>query len=92
VYELLKDNPNDYYCVISESSVAAIEAIWLGIPVITLKQHVSAPVARTQISDINNLYRGPIGDWLCALSYCQFTKAEMLNGTAAKITRKFYHV
>ena len=92
VYQQLKDNPDDYYCVISDSSVAAIEAIWLGIPVITLGQHISAPVARTKIEDIDDLYRGPIGDWLCALSYCQFTKAEMLNGTAAKITKKFYHV
>jgi hypothetical protein len=92
VYQLLKDNPDDYYCVITESSAAAIEAIWLGIPVITLKQHISSPVARTEITDIDNLYRGPIGDWLCALSYCQFTKTEMLNGTAVKFTRKFYHV
>lgn len=92
VYDQLKDNLDDYYCVISDSSVAAIEAIWLGIPVITLRQHISAPVARTQISDINNLYRGPVGDWLCALSYCQFTKAEILNGTAVKLTKKFYHV
>ena len=92
VHQQLKDNPDDYYCVISESSVAAIEAIWLGIPVITLGQHISMPVARTRIEDINDLYRGPIGDWLCALSYCQFTVNEMLNGTAAKITKKFYHV
>lgn len=92
VYEQLKACPDDYYCVISDSSAAAIEAIWLGIPVITLGQHVSAPVARTQISDINDLYRGPIGEWLCALSYSQFTKNEMLNGTAIKIIRKFHHV
>lgn len=92
VYQQLKDNPDDYYCVISDSSVAAIEAIWLGIPVITLGQHISMPVARTKIEDINDLYCGPIGDWLCALSYCQFTKSEMLNGTAAKIIKKFYHV
>lgn len=91
VYELLQNNPNDYYCVISESSAAAIEAIWCGIPVITLGQHISAPVARNSLSDINNLYRGPIGDWLCAVSYCQFTQAEMLDGTAVKITRKFYN-
>jgi len=92
VYEQLKDNPDDYYCVISDSSAAAVEAVWMGVPVITLGQHISMPVARTKIEDINDLYRGPIGDWLCAVSYCQFTVNEMLDGTAAKITKKFYHV
>lgn len=92
VYEHLKNNPNNYYCVISESSAAAIEAVWLGIPIITLGQHVSIPVARTSISDINNLYRGPIGDWLCALSYSQYTESEILNGTAIKFIRKYFNV
>lgn len=92
VYDTLKTDPDKYYCVISQNSVAAIESIWLGIPVITLGTHVSVPVARTSITDINDLYRGPIGDWLCALSYCQFTEKEILDGTAAKIVRKFHHV
>jgi hypothetical protein len=92
VYEQLKNNINDYYCVINESSAAAIEAIWLGIPVITLGRHVSTPVARTSIAEIDNLYRGPIGDWLCALSYSQYTESEILNGTAIKFIRKHFNV
>jgi len=90
VYDLLMSS-DDYYCVISDSSAAAIESVWAGVPIITLNTHISTPVARTQISDINNLYRGPIGDWLCALTYSQFTKKEMQNGTAWKIIEK-YHV
>lgn len=90
VYELLMSS-DEYYCVISDSSAAAIEAVWAGVPIITLNKHISIPVARTQVSDINNLYRGPVGDWLCALSYSQFTKKEMQNGTAWKIIEK-YHV
>jgi hypothetical protein len=92
VYDIVKQNANEYYCVITHSSSAAVEAIWCGVPVITLGPHVSIPVARTRIEDINNLYRGPIGDWLCAISYSQFTKKEMLDGTALKIMRKFHHV
>jgi hypothetical protein len=92
VYEQLKNNPSEYYCVISDSSAAAIEAIWMGVPVITLGQHVSTPVARTSIADINNLYRGPLGDWLCALSYCQYTQSEILDGTALKFIRKYFNV
>ena len=90
VYDLLMSS-NDYYCVISDSSAAAVEAVWAGVPIITLNRHITTPVARTQVSDINNLYRGPVGNWLCALTYSQFTKKEMQNGDAWKIIEK-YHV
>lgn len=90
VYDLLMSS-GDYYCVISDSSAAAIEAVWAGVPIITLNRHITSPIARTQVADINNLYRGPIGDWLCALTYSQFTKKEMQNGVAWKIIEK-YHV
>jgi len=90
VFEDLQ-NDKDVYCVISDSSAAAIEAIWLGIPVITLGRHISSAVARNDLSQINDLYRGPIGDWLCALTYSQFTQQEMYDGTALKLIKK-YHV
>ena len=89
LYDILKNS--NYYCVITDASAAAIESVWAGIPIITLGQHISTPVARTDLSDINNLYRGPIGDWLCALSYSQFTEKEMYNGTALRLIKK-YHV
>jgi hypothetical protein len=89
LYDILKES--DYYCVITDASAASIEAVWAGIPIITLGQHISTPVARTELSAIDNLYRGPIGDWLCALSYSQFTEKEMYNGTALRLI-KTYHV
>lgn len=91
VYQQLQENPEDYYCVICDASAAAIEAIWLGIPVITLNRHITNPVSRSTVAAINNLYRGPIGDWICGLTYSQFTFEEMCNGTALKLLRK-YHV
>lgn len=90
VYNLLMSS-NDYYCVISDASAAAVEAVWAGVPIITLNRHITSAIARTCISDIDNLYRGPIGDWLCALTYSQFTKKEMQNGQAWKIIEQ-YHV
>jgi hypothetical protein len=89
LYEHLKTA--NYYCVVVDASAAAIEAVWAGTPVITLNRHISSAVARNNLADINNLYRGPIGDWLCALTYSQFTKKEMFNGTALKLIEK-YHV
>ena len=80
----------DYYCVVTDASAAAIEAVWAGIPIITLGQHISAPVARDNLANINDLYRGPIGDWLCALTYSQWTLAEMRSGLAVKMIRRYH--
>ena len=84
-------NNEDYYCVVNINSNAATEAIWSGIPVITLDRHITTPVSRSKLSDINNLARPHLARWLCALSYSQFTKDELYDGTAIKIVRK-YHV
>lgn len=90
VYRYLEQDPKSWYCVITDCSAAAIEAIWLGIPVITLRRHITAPVARDTISRVHDLYRGPVGDWLCALTYSQFTVAELQDGTAHKILRRYH--
>ena len=81
----------DYYCVVSINSNAATEAIWSGIPVITLDRHITTPVSRNKLADINNLNKPHLARWLCAVSYSQFTQEELYDGTAVKILRK-YHV
>jgi len=81
----------DYYCTISINSNAATESVWAGVPAITLDRHISNPVTKNKLSDVNDLYRGTLGNWLAMLSYSQFTKEELINGTAWKILRK-YHV
>lgn len=81
----------DYHCVVSINSNAATEAIWSGIPVITLDRHITTPVSRSKLSDVNNLARPHLARWLCAVSYSQFTKEELYDGTAINILRK-YHV
>jgi hypothetical protein len=81
----------DYYCLININSNAATEAIWAGVPVITLDQHVTNPVTRRSISDINNLYKPNLAQWLCMLSYSQFTYEELVDGSFLKIVKK-YHV
>lgn len=86
--ELLND---DYYCLININSNAATESIWAGVPVITLDKHISNPVTRNSISDINNLFRGNLANWLALLSYSQFTYEELMDGTAVEIVKK-YHV
>jgi len=82
----------DYYCTVSINSNSAVESIWAGIPAITLDKHVSNPVTRNSLSQINDLYYGPLGDWLAWLSYCQFTFDELMDGTAVDLIRKHHGV
>jgi hypothetical protein len=83
-------NNEDYYCVVSINSNAATEAIWSGIPVITLDRHITTPVSRNKLEDINNLNKPHLARWLCAVSYSQFTREELYDGTAVKILRKYH--
>jgi hypothetical protein len=82
----------DYYCTVSINSNSAIESIWAGIPAITLDKHVSNTVTRSSLSQIDDLYYGPLGDWLAWLSYCQFTYDELMDGTALNIIKKYHNV
>jgi hypothetical protein len=80
----------DYYCVVNINSNAATEAVWAGVPVITLDKHITNPIARNTLSDINNLLRPNIANWLCMLSYSQFTYEELIDGTATSIIKKYH--
>jgi hypothetical protein len=87
LYKKLLDD--DYYCTISINSNSAVESIWAGVPAITLGKHISNPVTVNQLSDINSLYTGPLGNWLSWLTYNQFTYDELLDGTAVKLIGKY---
>jgi len=82
----------DYYCTISINSNSAVESVWAGIPAITLEKHVSNTVTRNSLAQINDLYYGPLGDWLAWLSYCQFTYDELMDGTALSIIKEHHGV
>ena len=88
--ELLDDK--DVYCVVGYNSNALTEAVWAGVPIITLGKHITLPVARNNIKQINNLYRGDVSQWLCYLSYSQFTTEEIYNGVAKKIVETWHNV
>ena len=87
LYKKLLDD--DYYCTISINSNSAVESIWAGVPAITLGKHISNPVTVNQLSDVNNLYRGPLGNWLSWLTYNQFTYEELLDGTAVNLIGRY---
>jgi hypothetical protein len=87
-FQLMGD---DYYCIININSNAAIEAIWAGVPAITLANHISNLVTVNKIEKINELAKPNLAPWLSMLSYSQFTKEEIYSGFALKVVKR-YHV
>jgi len=86
--DLLDDQ--SVHCVVGHSSNALTEAVWAGVPIITLGKHITNPVSRNSLDKINNLYRDDVSQWLCYLSYSQFTNEELLDGTAREIMETWH--
>jgi hypothetical protein len=82
-FKFLQDE--DVYCVINYNSNAAVEAVWAGVPVITLGDHITNHISVRSVNQINNLMRPDIERWLRYVSYCQYTMEEIANGTARRI-------
>lgn len=91
VFDLLS-NSKEYHCVISDSSNAATEAIWAGVPAFTLNRHITNSVSKNNLEEIENPYKGDIEPWLRAISYNQFTFEELKNGTALNLIKHYGHV
>jgi hypothetical protein len=78
----------DVYCLVTYSSIAAGEAILHGKPAITLGPNAAAAVCSTAISEIEQIKipsLDEISAWARHIAYCQFTEAEMRDGTAWRI-------
>ena len=75
----------DVHCLITYNSIAALEALMQGVPSIALGQNCATLVCNTKLSEIENLNRPDketMYGLMCHLSYCQFTRTEMMNGYA----------
>ena len=85
IYNALSDN---IHCLVTYNSIAATEAFLFGVPAIALAPNAATSVCNNSISQIENL-NIPNRDTQIALarhlSYCQFTSAEIRNGTAWNI-------
>ena len=76
---------DNVHCLVTYNSIAALEALMFGVPAIALGPNCATALCNTSLSEINNLNR-PVEDEMYALmkhlSYCQFTRDEMMNGYA----------
>ena len=78
----------DVHCVVTFSSIAAVEAVLHGKPAIVLGPSAAAPVCSTTCNDVEKPYiptLDEVEEWAAHLAYCQFTELEMRDGTAWRI-------
>lgn len=79
---------DDVHCLITYNSIAAVEALMFGKPAIALGPNAAQVLCNSKLSDVENLYK-PAKDEMFAfvkhLSYAQFSREDMLNGTAWRI-------
>ncbi len=78
----------DVHCLVTFSSIAAVEAILCGKPAITLGPSIANCITSTSLKEIEKPYipaLDEVEEWLAHVAYCQFTEYEMRDGTAWKI-------
>ena len=78
----------DIHCLVTFSSIAAGEALLNGKPAITLGPNAAAALCSQSLDAINEPYVPTLDEverWAAHISYCQFTEAEMRDGTAWRI-------
>lgn len=74
----------DIWATVVYSSNCAVESLQHGIPVIALGESAARPLSG-KIQDIDSIAAldpADVDAWLRHLSYCQFTKEEMMSGYA----------
>ena len=83
-----EDLADDCHCLVTYNSVAAVEALIEGKPVITLGPNAAQHLATHSLSEVEDI-KIPTEEereaWLRHLAYSQFTHQEMINGTAWRI-------
>lgn len=88
IWEALAD---DVYCLVTYNSIAAVEALIMGKPIFALGPNAAHHFARNDLSLIEDPIRpddDEVRRFFCHLAYGQFTKAELLDGTAWSILRE----
>ncbi len=72
---------DDAHCLVTHGSIAAVEAVILGCPVIVAPDSAAALVGLTDINAIETPIYPERQQWLNSLAYCQFSETELIDGT-----------
>lgn len=81
----LEDVLKDAWALVTYESNAAVDAALLGVPVFCQKTAAAAPIGNFELQHIERPDMPDRQQWLNNLAYMQFTKHEIINGTAADI-------
>lgn len=87
----IKEDLDDCHCLVTNMSLAAIDSILEGVPVVCDGRNVAWPVSTRFIQFINDPLKPTIvnvNEWMKLLANNQFTIEEMKNGTAYKVLSK----
>jgi len=87
----IKDNLKGAHCLVTNMSLAAVDAIINGVPCITDKKNVANFVSSQDMSKINLPFKpdnNKINKWMNMLSYNQFTIKEIEDGIAFKVLQE----
>jgi hypothetical protein len=81
----------DVHCLITYNSIAALESLMVGVPAIALGPNCATVLCNTSLEEVEHLNK-PSQEELYMLmkhlSYCQFTREEMINGYAWSILQE----
>lgn len=78
----LRDFLKQAHCVVSHSSVAAVEAACFGVPVFGPESSPAYLIGESDLSRIESPVFPDREKWLNTLTYSQFTKQEITSGFA----------
>jgi len=83
---------NDVHALVTFNSVAAVEAIFAGVPAFVLAPvHVAAPVANTTLDSIEDpawADQDLLDAWCHSMAYGQYHVKELRNGTAFRMMQE----
>ena len=84
----IKDDLNNCHCLITNMSLAAVDAVLNQVPVLTHAHNIAYKMSINNLLNINTPYkpgRKEVEPWLNMLSHNQFTIPEIEDGTAYRI-------
>lgn len=90
IYHQMEDD--NVFAVVTYNSIAATEAIGFGIPAFTLAPNAADEFCKKDLTEIENpLYSDvdKVIKWQHWLGYCQYTPAEMADGTVIKLIEEY---
>ena len=88
----IKDELKDCHCLVTNMSLAAVDAVLNKVPVVTHKNNVCYPLSgnTANIENPRNIGRKEVTIWLNSISNHQFTIQEIEDGLAYKTLQEQY--